>query len=69
MIGEYSDDDFIKKLTVDEQRKYLMSLTENMTDEKAWELLMNANKARAMVVHNHVEEKEGYKDIPFDHFF
>lgn len=47
----------------------MISLTENMSDEQAWEVLMSANKARAMVIHNHVEGKEGYIDIPFDHFF
>lgn len=33
MIGEYSDKDFIKKLTTEEQRQYLITLTEKMTNK------------------------------------
>lgn len=40
-----------------------------MTNKQAWDLVMAANEARAKAVHNHVEKKEGYIDIPFDHFF
>jgi hypothetical protein len=69
MIGEYSDEDFIKKLTTEEQRQYLITVTEKMTNKQAWDLVMAANEARAKAVHNHVEKKEGYIDIPFDHFF
>lgn len=68
MIGKYTDEDFFTKLTTDEQREYLLSLTENMTNAQIMELISKVNDVRANKIYNHLMIKD-YDDDILSHFF
>lgn len=69
MIGDYTDEDFFKKLTTDEQRDYLIYIISDMTNAEIKELLLKVNNVRASIVERQFEEENIDKPIPINHFF
>lgn len=58
MIGDYTDEDFFRELTTDEQRDYLISITSAMTNKEIKELIIKVNNVRASIVERQLEEKK-----------
>lgn len=69
MIGNYTDEDFFRELTTDEQRDYLIYIISDMTNEEIKELLLKVNNARASIVERQLKEENIDKRIPINHFF
>lgn len=69
MIGDYTDEDFFRELTTDEQRDYLISITSAMTNKEIKELIIKVNNVRASIVERQLEEKNMDKRLPINHFF
>lgn len=68
MIGKYKDEEFIKELTVTQQREYLTSLVKGMTNEQAKELYDIVNKARFKALRK-VKKKDYNNPNVVSHFW
>lgn len=68
MIGKYTEEDFFKKLTVPQQRDYLISLVQGLTSDQAKELYDHVNKARFEALSN-IDKKDYYNPDIAPHFW
>ena len=68
MIGKHTKNNLFKNLTTNEQREYLISISRDMTNEQAKELLIEVNKLRAQEINLYLSQHD-FERISLDHLF